>query len=273
MLKKFGQRKLFSSTEKKKPEDATIIEETKTPKVSQEKKVEQAEEIKENTQGGNHTLRSDETFNEHKEGEKEVNIDKRTRRPKKVKINFMDDEYLNSEIDKRPDDAKPDDDTFAKRHAGKTTDEIRSQLSREEGEEGSSMTVSDFEQTAKTIVSVVDMIFSTIFRIVAKDTSSAAYTIDAAQKKVVIENLTLCLIKHKSKFRIELLLLIAVLAAWAPKGKDAYDNRKRVVGEKKKELQRIREEEGKELEEKDLSDKDFNERGKGNPKGKKRSNR
>ena len=57
---------------------------------------------------------------------------------------------------------------------------------------------------ADFIVNVIDAGIPTLLKLWAKDTSDKAYSLPEHKKKVLTKQLTWILIKHNSKFRIEI---------------------------------------------------------------------
>lgn len=222
-------------------QDAEIIETTKTNNQSIDLNgnsklfTDDSGDIFNENENKNHEKRSDESFEEHKTGETTINVEKKVKQ-KSVPLNLMDEGYIDEFIAQDTEDAMKDDpdegkggsDTFK----GKTADEIREKLSSEEG--AKKMSAEEFEMVAKFLINVIDTGISTGLRAFAKDTTDTGYSITTPKKNMLIEQLTFILIKHQTKFSMEFMFIIAILVCYSVPAKNAFDRRKELKEEMKK---------------------------------------
>lgn len=111
---------------------------------------------------------------------------------------------------------------------GKTTDEIRDQILKEEEEKSNSFKPSDYEEIASMVVNVIDMLLSSLLKWWAKDTSDTAYSLNAKKKQTVSYQLTLILIKHQKKWSIEFMFILTIIAVYSGPVLAANRHRKQV---------------------------------------------
>lgn len=97
-----------------------------------------------------------------------------------------------------------------------SAEDIQNQVNAYEASKSGKLEYKDLLQTATFIITLVDTSMSTMFKLIAKDTSASAYSMPAPNKKLLIEQLALVLAKYQSKFKIEFMLFMSFVVMYAP---------------------------------------------------------
>lgn len=123
-----------------------------------------------------------------------------------------------------------------------SAEEVQRQTLEFESSRSGKLEYKDLKQTAEFIITLMDTALSTAFKLIARDTSSSAYSMPAPNKKILIEQLALILSKYQAKFKIEFLFFMGLIVLYAPMGIAAVKHRKittpkkKVVEEKKSQV-------------------------------------
>lgn len=156
---------------------------------------------------------------------KKVEVDLNSQdEPDTMQMEFSDDEEMaNSHVTQQTkvskDDSLIDDNTPA--------DQVRKDVEEYEKNKSGTLEYKDLKQMAEFIITLIDSSLSTVFRLIAKDTSSSAYAIEASNKRILVTQLAMILSKYQSKFKIEFMFFIGIVMLYAPPAIAAFNNRKK----------------------------------------------
>lgn len=123
------------------------------------------------------------------------------------KVNFLSDNYSSDFItgSTKPSAEPPKTEGFTQ------SDVLGYEESRSKG----MMSSDEVEKVSKFIIDTFDTGLSMILAAIAKDSSTTAYSISGANKKTLIDQLTLILVKRQVKFKVEYLFLIALVTIYS----------------------------------------------------------
>jgi len=126
----------------------------------------------------------------------------------KFTVNFMNEKVVDDLISRQTKKSeatseKPD-------YTDLTVDQLKEKIKKEEASKSNSMTVSDFADIAKFLISMYDSLLSMICRAIAGDNTEAPYTLNKSKKDMLQEQLTMILCKYQQKFKIEFLFLMTL---------------------------------------------------------------
>jgi hypothetical protein len=150
-----------------------------------------------------------------------------------VTINFMDADQSEDFIRKKTKTSElnievESDYNKKSEFEGKTSDEVREEIASEEQQQSDKFGPKDYEEIAKVLVDVFDMLLGSLLRWYAKDTSEKAYSLNKEKKNRLSYNITLLLIKHQRKWSIELMFVITIIAVSSGPVMAAREHRKAV---------------------------------------------
>lgn len=95
-----------------------------------------------------------------------------------------------------------------------------------ENSKSGKMEYKDFLKFSEFLITLIDTAISTGLRWFAKDTSSSAYSMPSANRKLLVEQLALILAKYQAKFSIEFMFFMGLIIMYAPAFIAAAKNRK-----------------------------------------------
>lgn len=159
-----------------------------------------------------------------------INTDeKREKEDEIIQLDFQDENVLNDFAKQRTKEAEPlnnEDNKFN----GTTTEEIKAQILREEELKSGASKPEDVKMWASLLINIFDTGISQILKFFSGDTSAEPYSMSKPKKNELADQLTLVLIKHSAKFKIEILFLLALVAAYAGPVGVAISTRKKIKG-------------------------------------------
>lgn len=140
-------------------------------------------------------------------------------------VNFLEDNYSQDFIggSTKPSSEPP-------RPEGYTQSDV---LGYEDSRSKGMMSSDEVEKVAKFMIDTFDTGLSMILAAIAKDSSSTAYSISNPNKKTLIDQLTLILVKRQVKFKVEYLFLIALVTIYSAPVALCISKRRDISNEKK----------------------------------------
>lgn len=156
-----------------------------------------------------------------------INIEeKQSISDEQVEMDFMDEKNLEQFAQKGTKEAEPI-------HENKvfdegTTEELRNQILSEEKIKSESFSPKDMRQIAQFMINIFDSGIGMALKAWSGDSSTSAYQLPKPSKDQLTDQLTLILIKHGAKFKIEVLFIVGLCLAYAPQFKAAYDKRQEI---------------------------------------------
>ena len=121
----------------------------------------------------------------------------------------------------------------------KSLNEIREEIKKEEEAQVSNMSLSDFKDISKFLIFFVDTVFSSFFKWWSGDTSDAAYSLNEKKKDMLSHQLSLILVKHQVKMRIEMLFFVSLIVVYIPAFMKAKEFKKNKRLDEEKENEKI----------------------------------
>lgn len=107
-----------------------------------------------------------------------------------------------------------------------SAEEVKKQVLEYEESKSGKLEYKDLKQYATVIVTLIDVSFSTLFKLFARDSARSVYELSKPNKEILIEQLTLILAKYQSRFKVEFMFFISLIIMYAPAGVEAFKNRK-----------------------------------------------
>lgn len=120
-------------------------------------------------------------------------------------------------------------------------DKIQEDVARYESNKSGKMEYKDLYNQAKFLITILDTSLSTVFKVIAKGKHAKDYEMPEGNKKLLTEQLTLILSKYQSKFKVEYMFFVGLLALYVPMAHGAVQNRKEVNAANKKPKEKIEE--------------------------------
>lgn len=158
----------------------------------------------------------------------EINLDEKKDKVEEiVEMDFTNEEELNNFAAQKTKEAKPVDEDKGTNLKG-STEQIRSQILSEELEKSKEASPDDVKMWASLLINVFDTGISQILKFFSGDNSVEPYSLSKPKKNELADQLTLVLIKHSAKFKIEILFLLALVAAYAGPVGVAISTRKKI---------------------------------------------
>lgn len=150
----------------------------------------------------------------------EIN-DKEKEQKSTTTIDFMEDSDMQDFIGKQTQMKSGQViDTEAIFEEGTTIEDIKRQIA--EKENGGNMKPNDLADISGLIIEGLDSIISTICRAIANDDSTAAYGIDARKKQNLTKYASMIAVKYQSKFKVEWLFALSLIAAYTSPAQKAF---------------------------------------------------
>lgn len=107
-----------------------------------------------------------------------------------------------------------------------SAEDVKKQVLDYEESKSGKLEYKDLKQYATFIVTLIDVSFSSLFKLLARDSARSVYELSKANKDILIEQLTLILAKYQSRFKVEFMFFISLVIMYAPAGIEAFKNRK-----------------------------------------------
>lgn len=164
-----------------------------------------------------------------------VDVDelKQEQHDEKVVIDFMNADQSEDFIKKKTQKSelnleigKDEEESLFK---GKSIEEVREQIRKEEEESGgTAFKPENFEEIARLIIDVIDLLMSALLRWYAKDTTDQPYSLSKSKKDKVVYSLSLVLMKHQKKWSVELMFALTIIGVYSGPVLAAQSHRKEV---------------------------------------------
>lgn len=156
--------------------------------------------------------------------------DKSTDETEKIQVDFEDEDLANSFAAQqtKPSNATADVDQ------NKSIEDIQREVTEYENAKSGKLEYKDLYKQAEFLITILDTGFSTVFKLIAKGKHASEYEMPASNKRILTEQLTLILAKYQSRFKVEYMFFVGLLALYIPMGVGAVQNRKQVIAEQKK---------------------------------------
>lgn len=136
--------------------------------------------------------------------------------------NFIDD-FVSAKTHKVEEDDK-EENIFK----GKSTEDIKKEISNAENQSGDSMSPEDFYSVADIIITILDTFLANMMKLYAKDTNDSGYSLGEKKKKQLTKMLASILIKYQAKFKTEFLFIFALILFYAAPFIAARQRRKEI---------------------------------------------
>lgn len=160
----------------------------------------------------------------------EINTDeKKEKEDEIIEMDFQDENTLNDFTKQKTKEAQPIDNKEQTKFSG-TTEDIKRQILIEEESKSGQSNPEDVRMWAGLLINVFDTGISQILKFFSGDNSAEPYSMSKPKKNELADQLTLVLIKHSAKFKIEILFLLALVAAYAGPVGVAIATRKKIKG-------------------------------------------
>lgn len=167
-------------------------------------------------------------------GSKEVPLDSKNKGDETVNVDFVDDAYSNNMASKQTKTA----DDLPKIDPSTPADKVRAQTQQYEQEKSKTLTFKHYQEIAEFLIHIMDVGMSNALNFIAKDTARSAYTLPAADKKSLSDQLALILCKYQSKFSIEFTFLLAVIVIYSGPVMAAFRKKKENASQPKSEAKK-----------------------------------
>lgn len=146
-----------------------------------------------------------------------------------VQMDFADEDDANSHAARATKPSKDSNDI----DPNKPIDEIQKEIFDYEEFRSGKLEYKDLYKQAEFLITIVDTGLSTVFKLIAKGKHAADYEMPERNKKLLTEQLTMILAKYQSKFKVEYMFFVGLLALYVPMGVASVQNRKEVNNDKK----------------------------------------
>lgn len=146
-----------------------------------------------------------------------------------IQMEFEDEDEANSHASKATKPSKDDNNI----DPNKPLHEIQAEIADYEANKSGKLEYKDLYKQAEFLITIVDTGLSTVFKLIAKGKHAKDYEMPERNKKLLTEQLTMILAKYQSKFKVEYMFFVGILALYVPMGVGAIQNRKEVVTAKK----------------------------------------
>lgn len=153
-----------------------------------------------------------------------------------IQMDFADEDDANSHAAKATKPSKDDNNI----DPNKPLDEIQAEIADYERNKSGKLEYKDLYKQAEFLITILDTGLSTVFKFIAKGKHAADYEMPERNKKLLVEQLTMILAKYQSKFKVEYMFFVGLLALYVPMGVGAIQNRKEVVATKKQKDKELR---------------------------------
>lgn len=146
-----------------------------------------------------------------------------------IQMEFEDEDEANSHASKATKPSKDDNDI----PGNKPLHEIQAEIADYEANKSGKLEYKDLYKQAEFLITIVDTGLSTVFKLIAKGKHAKDYEMPERNKKLLTEQLTMILAKYQSKFKVEYMFFVGILALYVPMGVGAIQNRKTAISDKK----------------------------------------
>jgi len=144
----------------------------------------------------------------------------------KVTIDFMNNDYINEDVKKQTKKSEAPVDEVKNVGEHKTIADVQQEIKDLEDEKNKELKPKDYEEIASLVINIIDFLMSALLKWWGKDSSDAAYSLNEQKKKVLVNQLSLILIKHQQKWSIEFLFILTLIAVYSGPVMAAQANRK-----------------------------------------------
>lgn len=148
--------------------------------------------------------------------------------PQSKSISFKKSSDLEEHISRPTVKVSPDSDNSADQFAGKTTEELRTQMINEELQPVEQMSPEDFGMIAGFLIDAWDLGTVTLLRMYAMDKSDTPYEMTGTKKTKLKNLLTLILIRFNKKFPLGMVFLFTIILTHITPALKAHAHRKEV---------------------------------------------
>lgn len=159
----------------------------------------------------------------------EINTDsKKEEIEETIEMDFNNEEELSNFTKQKTKEAQPLNDNGSENKFTGSTEQIKAQILSEEASKSGASKPEDVRMWAGLLINIFDTGISQILKFFSGDVSAEPYSMSKPKKNELADQLTLVLIKHSAKFKIEILFLLALVAAYAGPVGVAIATRKKI---------------------------------------------
>ena len=154
----------------------------------------------------------------------EVNLEVNKEEQNSAKVNFMDDSYMSSLLEKKAEESKEKVD-------GKEQPETEAKTKQEDVGVANVQSFSrdDMQDFAEVSVDIIDIGLSTALKAYSKDTAIAPYEIDINKKRRLVRQLVNIFMKHQVKFPLEFMFIISLVLCYTAPFMKARKTRREIL--------------------------------------------
>ena len=185
--------------------DATIISE-KTDEIVEPK----ADDHTSFRNASENTIKKDDAG--HIKSTADINLDDNKDEADSARVNFMDDNYMASMLNKKTEKSE-------EKNEGEEKKAEQTSSSTSGGPEATpdanAFTKDDMQDFAEVFMDILDMGISTALKFYSKDSSTTAYELGADKKRRLVRQLTNLFMKYQMKFSLEFMFVVTLLICYS----------------------------------------------------------